>query len=236
MRIAVLGDVHGNIEALDRVLAEADRRGCERCFHTGDLVGYGPRPNETVDRIAAGRIAGVRGNFDESAAWDGDSPGSKGDSRGRDLAERTFRWTVANLGFRQKNYLKDVPFSIDTELGGRRVAFFHASPDDLYTPIDEASTDAALAALASETGADIHLFGHTHRPFHRTVEGKHFINAGSVGFPGDRDPRACLAVITIGGRVEVEFVRVTYDYETAAKDAEAAGLPEAIARRIRTGS
>lgn len=236
MRIAVLGDIHGNLEALAAVLKEAEKAGYDRILHTGDLIGYGPRPNETIDLIRSMKIEGVRGNFDENAAWGGDSPCAPGDERERALAERAYRWTVDRLGYGQKNFLKDVPFSLEEKIGERYLAVFHASPTDLYTAIDDRAPDSQLLAMAEQTGADLHLFGHTHRSSHRSVEGKHFVNAGSVGCPMDGDPRACLAIVSLDGGVKVEFRRVAYDVEKAAKETEAAGLPPEVARRLRSGA
>ena len=236
MRIIVLGDVHGNVGALRAALEAAERVGCDRIFHTGDLVGYGPNPNETVDLVRARRIEGVKGNFDESAAWDGDSPAAAGDAARQLLAARALRWTVRNLGFLQRNYLKDLPFSLERRVGPRKVSVFHASPIDLYEPIDPDSPESTLEALAGVTGAELHLFGHTHRPFHRVADGRHFINAGSVGKPEDGDPRACLAVVHLDGGVRVEFQRIPYDVERTARETESAGLPRELATAIRTGN
>lgn len=240
MRIVVLGDIHGNLEALKAVLAETERPGYDAIFHTGDLIGYGPRPNETIDLIRERGIRGVKGNFDENAAWGGESSGansSGGDPGSAETseAEAAYRWTVGRIGFGQRNFLKDLPFSIDTRMGERRASIFHASPVDLYTSIEETASDAFLEETAEETEADLHLFGHTHRPFHRVSNGRHFINAGSVGYPGDGDPRASFAVMDLNGGVRVEFRRVAYDVERAARDAESCGLPPGMARRLRTG-
>src|SRR5262249_16939049 len=159
------------LEALEAALGEAERAGCRKLVHTGDLIGYGPRPNETIDLVRAKGIPGARGNFDENAAWGGDSPGVSGEARAVELAQRALRWTVDHLGYSQRNFLKDVPFSVEEHVGSKVVSVFHASPTDLYTAIDEGAGDAALLALARETGADVHVFGHTHRPYHRVALG-----------------------------------------------------------------
>ena len=151
------------------------------------------------------------------------------------LAERAYRWTLDRVGFSQKNFLKDLPFSIDESIGERGFSLFHASPNDLFLPIEETAAESRLHEMAEETGADLHVFGHTHRPFHRVVNGSHFVNAGSVGCPGDGDPRACLAILDLEGGVKVEFRRVPYDVERTAREIETCGLPLEMARRLRTG-
>src|SRR2546428_3784931 len=117
MRLAVLGAIHGSLEALEAALEEAGRAGCEKILHTGDLIGYGPRPNETIDLVRARGIAGARGNFDENAAWGGEAPGVAGGAGEVALADQAYRWTVDRLGYSQRNFLKDVPFSLDESVG-----------------------------------------------------------------------------------------------------------------------
>lgn len=236
MKIAVLGDIHGNVDALEAVLAEASRAGCDRILHTGGLVGYGARPNETIDLIRTRGIAGVRGHFDESVAWADDAgPGIEEGAGALTVADGSLGWTTRHIGFSQRQFLKDLPFSIRETAGDRELILFHASPIDLYTPIEEDASESWLEELAEETGADIHLFGHTHKPFHRVAGGRHFVNAGSVGRSPDGDPRACLAIVAIDRGVSVEFRRVPYDSETTAQEVEARRLVEDAARVLRTG-
>src|SRR5262245_46098307 len=101
MRIALLGDIHANLPALEAALAVAASERCEIVLHTGDLVGYGPHPNEVIDLVRARGIAGVRGHFDENAAWRIESSGAGGDPEEVDLADRTHAWTLGALGQRQ---------------------------------------------------------------------------------------------------------------------------------------
>src|SRR5437867_12660053 len=131
MRIVALGDIHANLEAPTAVLEEARKTGYDRIVHTGDLVGYGPRPNEAIDLVRSLGIDGVRGNFDENTAWGGDSPGAAGGGETKALVDAVFRWTVRRIGFGQQNFLKDLPFSIDQTAGDRYVLVFHARPIDL---------------------------------------------------------------------------------------------------------
>ena len=145
-------------------------------------------------------------------------------------------WNARTIGFTQRQFLRDLPFSIQKNgPGERRILLFHASPIDLHQGIGEDTAESRLEELAEETGADIHLFGHTHRPFHRAVGGSHFVNAGSVGRPQDGDPRACVAVVEIERGVSVTFRRIDYDVERTAREIEAAGLAAGIAAGLRSG-
>src|SRR5439155_10347772 len=129
--------------------------------------------NEAVDLVRSLKIDGVRGNFDENTAWGGESPGAAGDDGSKAVADAAFRWTASRIGFVQQNFLKDLPFSLDQTIGERHVVVFHASPTDLYMPIDENVPDSVLREVSEETDADVHVFGHTHRLFHRIVDGRH---------------------------------------------------------------
>jgi predicted phosphodiesterase len=225
MRIAVLGDIHGNLPALEAALAAVDGAKCDLILHTGDLVGYGPHPNETIDLVRAREIEGVRGHFDENAAWRTESSGAEGEEEAVALADASHAWTERALGERQRSFLKDLPFSIERRIGGRLASLFHASPSDLVTGIEETFSEELLLQYVEETGAGVFLFGHTHHAWHRVAGDAHFVNAGSVGCSTDGDPRASIAIVEIGARVEVDVRRVPYDIERTARDAWRSGSP-----------
>jgi diadenosine tetraphosphatase ApaH/serine/threonine PP2A family protein phosphatase len=93
-----------------------------------------------------------------------------------------------------------------------------------------------MAAVAGLKAGDVLAFGHTHKPWHRVVDGVHFVNTGSVGRPKDGDWRAGYVVLDLGeGEAQVTHVRVPYDVEAAATAVIAAGLPEEFAEFLRTG-
>jgi len=252
MRIAVLGDIHSNLAALEAALAEVAEAGCDLVVHTGGVIGHGARPNETIDLLRSRSITGVRGHFDEDVAWadrvilsPGEgartaggaraSAGAPPGDRSAGGADGALSWNVRTLGYSQRQYLKDLPFSLPRTVGERQVLLFHASPIDLRQGIDEHASESWLRELADETGAAVHLFGHTHKPFHRLAGDAHFVNAGSVGYPQDGDPRACVAIVTIERGVEVAFRRAEYDVETTIKEIVAAGLPAEATRGFRVG-
>ena len=120
MKIIVLGDIHGNLPALEMCVAEARREGYDRLFHAGDLVGYGPFPDEVVQFLRATGIPGVRGNWDENVAWEGESAGPlRGDERLLDAAQDSFSWTRSNVNAISRNVLGNLPFEIRFREGGR---------------------------------------------------------------------------------------------------------------------
>jgi predicted phosphodiesterase len=246
MRYALLSDIHGNRFALEAVLHDiATRSDVGATYHLGDLVGYSPWPNEVVAMLASANVAGVAGNYDSTVATDYKHCGCRSESpRQEELAHISYEWTRANVSSATKGLLGGLPFRIDLRpLGGHvagpTVTLVHATPTTNLVYVTEDRPDAFLSKLAWQGGlqaGDVLCFGHTHKPWHREVDGVHFVNTGSVGRPKDGDPRACYALLDVSdAAVRVEFVRVSYDLDAAASGVVVAGLPEEFAEFLRTG-
>ncbi len=246
MRYALLSDIHGNRPALEAVLRNiAARTDVDATYHLGDLVGYSPWPNEVVTMLAAVGIAGVAGNYDSTVATDYKHCGCRSESpRQEELAHISYEWTRAHVSPVVKRALAGLPFRIDLRprgghVAGPTVTLVHATPTTNLVYVTEDRPDAFLSKMAQHTGlsaGSVLCFGHTHIPWHREVEGVHFVNTGSVGRPKDGDPRACYALLDVeAGAVNVAFVRVEYDVEEAARGVIAAGLPADFAEFLRTG-
>ena len=250
MRYALISDVHGNLPALDAVLGHIDARGdIDAIVHLGDLVGYAPWPNEVVRRIAERGIAGVAGNYDSTVATDYKHCGCRSENaRQEELAHESFEWTRRAVTPETRHFLAALPFRLDLKpLGGHvagpTVTLVHATPVNNLVYVTEDRPDDFLVRLARQAGSssgDVLCFGHTHIPWHRVVEGVHFINTGSVGRPKDGDWRAGYVVLEAGvprptGDVAVEIVRVEYDVDAAARGIVDAGLPAEFAEFLRSG-
>jgi putative phosphoesterase len=235
MKIAVFGDIHGNIEALKAVYAAAQSAGAEKIYHLGDLGGYSPFVNEVVDFIREHTIEGVQGNYDETVAHDREHCGCKAeDPLQEEMANRSFAWTKQHASQETKEYLGKLPGEITFEVLGRKVGLFHATPrkNNLYWFEDR--PEKFFQEMAEKIDVDILVYGHTHKPYRKDFEGNIFINAGSVGKPKDGDPRACVALIQITAEtVHVEFLRVPYDVEKAAQAIATSGLPVYFAERLK---
>lgn len=246
MRYALFSDIHANQPALEAVLADiSSRTNVDAVYHLGDLMGYAPWPNEVVQMIQSAGIPGVAGNYDSTVATDYKNCGCKyEDPLQEELAHVSYEWTRANVSPSVKAFLAALPFRIDIRpLGGHvsgpRVVLLHAHTSNNLIYVTEDRPDAFLVKMTQTAGlnaGDVIAFGHTHRPWHRVVEGVHFVNTGSVGRPKDGDWRAGYVVLEVGeGEPSVDSVRVEYDVEVAARGIEGAGLSEAFADFLRTG-
>jgi predicted phosphodiesterase len=247
VRYALISDVHANLPALDAVLRDIDERGegVDATYHLGDLVGYAPWPDEVVALLADRGIEGVAGNYDSTVATAYKHCGCKyEDPRQEALSHESYAWTLAHTSAPAKAQLGALPFRLDLRpLGGHvsgpTLTLVHGTPtlNTLYWTADR--SDSFCTKMAQTGGAragDVIAFGHTHVPWHREIEGVHFVNTGSVGRPKDGDWRAGYLVVEIGaGAVGVEFVRVPYDVERAATGILDSDLPNEFADFLRTG-
>lgn len=246
MRYALISDVHANLPALEAVLADIRARAdSSATYHLGDLVGYAPWPNEVVAALADAGIPGVAGNYDSTVATDYKHCGCKyEDARQEELSHLSYEWTRKHVSTATKEFLGSLPFRIDVRpLGGHvagpTVTLIHGNQVLNTVYLYETRPDAFLEKMGSAVGAragDVICFGHTHLPWHRVVNGVHFVNTGSVGRPKDGDWRAGYVLLDVHGiEPRVEFVRVEYDVERAARAILESDLPNDFAEFLRLG-
>ena len=246
MKYALISDVHGNLSALEAVLANVDARAeVDAIYHLGDLVGYAPWPNEVVALLRERGITGIAGNYDSTVATDHEHCGCKADSpRGEELAHHSYEWTRAHVSPETKRFLGALPFRMDLRpRGGHKsrptLTLVHGAPtlNTLYWNEDRPDSFASkMAKAAGAREGDLIAFGHTHKPWHRVVEGVHLVNTGSVGKPKDGDWRAGYVLVEADeGIGPVEFVRVEYDLERAAEGILGSELPDEFAGQLREG-
>jgi putative phosphoesterase len=238
IRIALLGDIHGNLAALEAVLADIGRAGVEAVLCTGDLVNYGPEPVAVIRRIQTVAAACVVGNHDRLLAhWRGEALPAR---PGRDMAveEACLRWTAARLGEAERAWLGALPKRV---IWGELLLVHGSplSPDEYVLPNASAQVWAALAQATCDRGCTVLAMGHTHIPLWKSAHGIQFFNPGSVGWPKDGDPCAAYGLLSFGERLgePATFAvrRVTYDTMAVVAAMRAAGLPEGVAAAIATG-
>ena len=235
MKIAVLGDIHGNIDALKAAYDRAVGEDAQKVFHLGDLGGYAPFVNEVVDFLIEHKIDGVQGNYDDAVANGKEHCGCRYvDPLQARMSSLSFEWTKTHASQRSKDYMRSLPFELCLSSNGVTVKLFHATPfkNNLYWHEDR--DDRFFTDMGRRAGADVIIYGHTHIPYIKKIGGKTFINAGSVGKPKDKDPRACFALIEITAPgLKIDFIRVPYDVEETASAVLESGLPPCFADNLR---
>jgi putative phosphoesterase len=234
MRVAVVTDVHGNLPALEAALSWAEALGVDALYCGGDLVGYGPRPNEVCALIEDRGIPTIYGNYDYAIGRDLEDCGcAYHTAHERALGQRSVDWTLANTDARSKAFMRGLPFDLRVDLDGRRVRLAHGSPRKVNEYLFEDKPASLYERLAAQAEADVLVFGHTHKPWIHEYGGVLFVNCGSVGKPKDGDPRGAFAVLELAdGRVEASIERVPYDAEAVAREVEAVGLPGEFAEQL----
>jgi putative phosphoesterase len=237
MRIAVLGDIHGNIEALKAAYSAAQQEGVDRIYHLGDLGGYAPFVNEVVDFVIEHGIEGVQGNYDDAVANDREHCGCKyEDAVQAEMADLGFKWTKSHVSGKSKEYMRNLPFQIMFTADSKKIIIFHATPkkNNLYWHEDR--PDKFFKGMAEKVDADVYIYGHTHKGYRKDIDGKIFINAGSVGKPKDGDRRPCVTLVEIAGNnVTLEFLRVSYDIQKTISGIIESGLPPYFAVKLQNG-
>lgn len=241
-RFAIFSDIHGNLAALEAVLADIDSAGLSERYCLGDLVGYGPEPAAVIERIRSLGIPTIRGNYDDGiGARRGECGCYYATAQARSDGEASYAFTEAAIGDADAAWLAALPGEIRFEAGGLRVMLTHGSPRRINEYLTLERADEQLARLAASTGVDLVCVGHVHIPYHRVVLSAdsrpvHYVSSGSVGKPKDGDPRACWVEVALPGDGEVSTTvhRVAYDVEAVAAAIIAAGLPSTLAEALRS--
>jgi putative phosphoesterase len=232
--VAVITDIHANLPALEAALARIEELGIERVYCGGDLVGYGPHPNEVCALIEERSIPTIYGNYDHAIARDLEDCGcAYVTQHDRDLGQRSVDWTLAHTDRPAKDFMHDLPFDLRFEVGEESIHLVHGSPRKVNEYLFEDKPDGLYERLAAAEEADVLVFGHTHKPWVREHGGVLFVNCGSVGKPKDGDPRGAFAILRAEGpEVGVTIERVPYDAEAVAEEVGAVGLPSEFAEKL----
>jgi putative phosphoesterase len=237
-KVAVITDIHANLPALQAALARIDELGIERVYCGGDLVGYGPHPNEVCALIAERAIPTIHGNYDYAIARDLDDCGcAYVTQHDRDLGQQSVAWTLAHTDQTAKDFMRALPFDLRLTVGDHDVHLVHGSPRKVNEYLFEDKPARLYERLAAAETAGTLVFGHTHKPWIHDYGGVRFVNCGSVGKPKDGDPRGAFAILTPGtGTVAARIERVAYDAERVADELRNAGLPTEYADKLLTAA
>ena len=240
-RLAIFSDIHANFPTMGEVASHIRDNDYDGVYCLGDLGGYAAEPNETQELVMFLDCPTVLGNYDEGVGFNKETCGCNYvKSFDIKMSDISFLWTREHTTDDHKSWLRTLPREIRLEVEGRRVLLCHGSPASTTEYLFETRSEAYLRKFTAggrdDAHADIIVFGHTHVPYHRIVDGVLFVNTGSVGRPKDGDPRAGYCVLTIDGdSVTTEQIRLPYDVELACSRLRAAGLPDYFADYLRTG-
>lgn len=228
--IAVLSDIHGNMEALKAVMIDLEKRQCDMILCAGDLVGYGPRPNEVIELIREFNIITVMGNYDEAVGFKLPACGCHIDNPiQKNLTQNSLKWTIAHTEDHNREFLRSLPENLSIDAEGKKIYITHASPDSI-TEYIYVSDEERILQLLNDIDETIYVYGHTHVPFKQKYKDKLVINAGSVGRPKLGDIRANYTLLQISEHIiDVIFPKVEYDVEKVAAEILASDLDPSFA-------
>lgn len=235
MKIALLGDIHANLPALQAVLAHATSLQVETAWNVGDSVGYGPFPNQVLDLLQEKDILSILGNYDlKTLAFPAKE--AKWRKKKHPLKLLAFQWAWQTLRPDNRSYLQSLPEQRRLKLMAKDILLTHASPASNKEYINSQTPKSRLRQLALAAAADICICGHSHQPFIATIDGVCFINTGSVGRPDDGDPRACYALLELEeDSLGVTHHRVAYDVQRTVDAVLQQNLPPAFAEMFLKG-
>jgi putative phosphoesterase len=235
MKVALIGDVHANLPALETVLARVHEAGVQEIWHVGDFVGYGAFPDEVVQQLRREDVLSIVGNYDLKVLKF-KKKGDKWRKSKRPEKYLAFKWAYENLSKKSRNYLRLLPQQIRMEVADKRILLTHGSPASNEEHLTPDTPEGRLGELVKMADVDLIICGHSHQPFTRQVDGVWFINTGSVGRPDDGDPRAAYAILHIGPELlQVSHYRVEYDVARAVAAIREHELPESFAQMMLQG-
>ncbi len=220
MKIGLIADVHANAVALAAVLEDMGPVDAILC--AGDIVGYNPYPNETIELLKQHKVRCVRGNYDNAVVT--------GDLQWfNPVAQQTIRWTRDHLNYESLRFLETLPEHVD--LDGLTV--YHGGPNRLKEFVYE-NDHERFCRIFDPFDVRVVVFGHTHAPLTEVCGDKLILNPGSVGQPRDGDPRASYGLWDCDAKT-FEVHRVDYDIKKVQRAIVEAGLPQLMADRLAYG-
>ena len=231
MRVALISDIHGNLLALDAVLAEIEKADVDEIVCLGD-VAVGPQPTEALARIRELRCPVVMGNWD--ACFLEGMPDAN-DEVGLKLVQ-TAEWWAHFLSDEDREFMRSFVPTLELDLDGQDALFFHGSPRSYDDWIFATTPDEELRGMLGDHSEPVLVGGHTHLQLVRRFEKSIFVNPGSVGLPFVEwwprpvriAPWAEYGILTsIDGRLEVELRRTTFDVKAFLELSRSSGMPHA---------
>ena len=218
MRLAVIGDIHGNIYALEAVYEDIKNKNIDFVVSTGDLVGYMIYPNEVIEFLKENKIASIQGNHDKFIA-----KGKKIEDISifsQDEVQKNASEIYTNYVLKDENreFLRNLPEEIRIKKGNFNILIVHGSPRKIDEYLYEDGEN--LLEIVVEVPENVIILGHTHIPYVKNIEGKYFVNAGSAGKPKHGNPKSTYVIVDLDEEIKVTIEEVSYDYEKMIRDIE----------------
>ncbi|SMB96589.1 phosphoesterase, MJ0936 family [Desulfonispora thiosulfatigenes DSM 11270] len=231
MKIATISDIHGNLPALINAYDNIKKEGIDTIICLGDLVGYGPFPNEVIEFIKDKNILTIKGNYDASVV---DNKFSY--IRDTEINKFSLPWAVNELSAEHRNYLLHLPKEINLKFNDKSITFVHGSPRKIneYLHLDSKEAEEVM----KDFSGDLLVCAHTHLPYIKKYQNKILFNQGSIGKPKFGKPNSSYGVIEIlndQAEILIEIKEISYDFHKTIEVMKAKNFPEKIITSIETG-
>jgi predicted phosphodiesterase len=240
MRAAFFGGVYNNWLGLAAALGDARARGAEQVFCLGDVGGFGPHPDRSIELLREARVQMVQGNYDEAVGNAREDCGcGYTDPRDNHFARLSYAYTLERTSAVHRPWLASLPIRLDAEIAGRKLALVHGSPRQQNEFLWETTApDAFLERLCEQASTDVLLCTHTGLHWQRLLpSGRQVVNVGALGRPAN-DGRTCVwyaFLDTDERRVPFQFIPLEYDHPRLAREMREEHLPEEFVETILTG-
>lgn len=235
MKIAFISDIHGNVTALQNVLKEINNKNVDTIICLGDLVGYGPYPNEVIETIRKNKILTIKGNYDASVV---DNEFSF--IRDNEINSFSMPWAFKNLKEENMNFLKQLPAFLTLNFEGINIGVYHGSPRKINEYLIEDSD--AMYEVLDEFKGDIIICAHTHIPYIKQVNNKIIVNDGSVGKPKIGEPVSTYIIMELHNNMKKEEIlnnitlcKVKYDFKDIVETMHKNNFPEKLIKSFING-
>lgn len=230
MKIAVISDIHANVYALINLLEDIDDEKVDTIVCLGDLVGYGPHPNEVISMIRRRHILCIKGNYDSSVA---DNEYSY--IRETPINSFSLPWTVNELREENRIFLGNLPSALTLNITNKTLLFVHGSPEkiDEYLLKDDGNTKKVMDTIQE----DVLICAHTHIPGIKEFGNKVYVNCGSVGKPKIGRPNSTYCILNINKDegMKVQIKEITYPYKRIVKDMTMLDFPQELIQSFENG-
>ena len=232
MLLGLISDVHAHVVALEAALASLDRARVDQVLCLGDLVGYGPSPNETLALLRERHVTCCLGDADERIAFPFARPRARAG-----VADETLEWTRGVVEAEHVEWLRSLPVQRRFETEAGRLRAFHGSAHDPSERTNLQQDPMALARLLARHRCQVLAVGGSHVPYWRQVSAAGWVvNPGSVGLSLNGEPGADVCVLRLDeAGVDVRMDKVEYDFAAVAFDIVAWGLPKDVAEAVQRG-